>query len=71
MWSATFKAKNEHKSSARHIKALGRNININGKMYPFLQLRKTCNANINPKILNRTLNVAGFSKMSKQEIHSK
>lgn len=67
-YCATFEAKNKHESSARHIKALGRNKNINGKKYSVLQLRKICNANINP---NGTLKVAGFSRMSKEEILSK
>ena len=55
----------KHESSSRHIKALGRNKTINGKIYSVLQLRKICNVNAND---DGTLKVAGFSRMGKEEI---
>ena len=64
-YGATFEARHKHETSPRHIKALGRNKLINGKKYSVLQLRKICNANINS---NGTLKVAGFSRMSKEDI---
>ena len=67
-YGATPEAIHKHESSTRHIKALGRNKTINGKTYSVLQLRKICCANINP---NGTLKVAGFSRMSKEEILDK
>ena len=67
-YGATFEAKHKHETSQRHIKALGRNKKINNKTYSVLQLRKICNANKNE---DGTLIVAGFSRMSKEEILEK
>jgi hypothetical protein len=64
-YGATFEARHKHETSPRHIKALSRNKLINGKKYSVLQLRKICNANVNP---NETLKVANFSRMSKEDI---
>ena len=64
-YGATFEARQKHESSPRHIKALGRNKQINGKTYSVLQLRKICNVNTNE---DGTLKVAGFSRMGKEEI---
>ena len=64
-YGATIEARNKHESSSRHIKALGRNKTINGKIYSVLQLRKICNVNANE---DGTLKVAGFSRMGKEEI---
>ena len=67
-YGATQEAIHKHETSTRHIKALGRNKTINGKTYSVLQLRKICNANVNP---NGTLKVAGASRMGKEEILEK
>ena len=67
-YGATQEAIHKHETSERHIKALGRNKTINGKTYSVLQLRKICGANVNS---DGTLKVAGFSRMSKEEILEK
>ncbi len=64
-YCATFQARQKHEASTRHIKALGRNKKINGKLYSVLQLRKICNVNKNA---DGTLTVAGFTRMNKEEI---
>ena len=67
-YGATPEAIHKHETSERHIKALGRNKKIDGKTYSVLQLRKICNANVNS---DGTLKVAGFSRMSKEDILEK
>ena len=67
-YGATFEGIHKHESSPRHIKALGRNKMINGKTYSVIELRKICNVNIDD---NGTLKVAGFSRMSKEQILEK
>jgi len=64
-YGATFEAIHKHETSPRHIKALGRNKTIGGKTYSVLQLRKICNANLNP---DGTLILTGASRMSKEDI---
>jgi hypothetical protein len=64
-YCATPEAKHKHETSTRHIKALGRNKKISGKIYSVLQLRKICNANLNT---DGTLIVAGFTRMNKEQI---
>lgn len=58
----------EHESTERHKKALGRNKFINGVKYSVKQLRQICNANLNE---DGSLKVAGFSRMSKEQILDK
>ncbi len=64
-YGTTIEARNKHESSPRHIKALGRNKTINGKIYSVLQLWKICHVNANE---DGTLKVAVFSRTGKEEI---